>query len=292
MVAERAESGLPRRGVLRAGAGSRGAGEGRPAPAARRGLAGRFARRPLHARGDLARRHSALAPASRAARRARKARRGRRLHRPDGPLPRHPGSAARAVRDPGRLLRRRRADEPARVRRNGHRLQLLPRRRSGRVRPRALELGGWARKPARARRPPGRGRVLGRRPRVLLPAAGREGDRRLLLRLRRQVPARVDEGVRRRAVTDASGARLRARRQRLPRRHRRRAAHRRHSVPGVPARDLGRPGQPVPHPPLARLVYASSSCRPFELAASGAAIVANPYDGIERWFEPAASCSS
>jgi spore maturation protein CgeB len=33
-------------------------------------------------------------------------------------------------------------------------------------------------------------------------------------------------------------------------------------------------------------VFASSSCRPFELAASGAAIVANPYDGIERWFEP------
>ena len=33
-------------------------------------------------------------------------------------------------------------------------------------------------------------------------------------------------------------------------------------------------------------VYASSSCRPFELASSGAAIVANPYDGIERWFEP------
>jgi Glycosyl transferases group 1 len=33
-------------------------------------------------------------------------------------------------------------------------------------------------------------------------------------------------------------------------------------------------------------VYASSSCRPFELAASAAAIVANPYDGIERWFEP------
>ena len=33
-------------------------------------------------------------------------------------------------------------------------------------------------------------------------------------------------------------------------------------------------------------VDASSSCRPFELAASGAAIVSNPYDGIERWFEP------
>ena len=45
-------------------------------------------------------------------------------------------------------------------------------------------------------------------------------------------------------------------------------------------------GQPLPHPPLAREVYASSSCRPFELAAAGAAIVANPYNGIERWFEP------
>ncbi|MEP6978665.1 MAG: glycosyltransferase, partial [Thermoleophilia bacterium] len=33
-------------------------------------------------------------------------------------------------------------------------------------------------------------------------------------------------------------------------------------------------------------VYASSSCRPFELAGCGAAIVSNPYDGIERWFEP------
>ncbi len=33
-------------------------------------------------------------------------------------------------------------------------------------------------------------------------------------------------------------------------------------------------------------VYASSSCRPFELASAGAAIVANPYNGIDRWFEP------
>jgi spore maturation protein CgeB len=33
-------------------------------------------------------------------------------------------------------------------------------------------------------------------------------------------------------------------------------------------------------------VHASSSCRPFELAAAGAAIVSNPYDGLERWFEP------
>jgi spore maturation protein CgeB len=33
-------------------------------------------------------------------------------------------------------------------------------------------------------------------------------------------------------------------------------------------------------------VSASSTARPFELASSGAAIVSNPYDGVERWFEP------
>ena len=32
-------------------------------------------------------------------------------------------------------------------------------------------------------------------------------------------------------------------------------------------------------------VFASSTCRPFELAASGAAIVSNPHEGMERWFE-------
>jgi len=32
-------------------------------------------------------------------------------------------------------------------------------------------------------------------------------------------------------------------------------------------------------------VDASSTCRPFELAAAGAAIVSNPHAGIERWFE-------
>ena len=30
----------------------------------------------------------------------------------------------------------------------------------------------------------------------------------------------------------------------------------------------------------------SSTCRPFELAAAGAAIVSNPHEGIDRWFEP------
>jgi len=33
-------------------------------------------------------------------------------------------------------------------------------------------------------------------------------------------------------------------------------------------------------------VEASSTSRPFELAAAGAAIVSNPYAGVERWFEP------
>lgn len=33
-------------------------------------------------------------------------------------------------------------------------------------------------------------------------------------------------------------------------------------------------------------VYASSSSRPFELAAMGACIVANPYEGFSEWFEP------
>ncbi len=33
-------------------------------------------------------------------------------------------------------------------------------------------------------------------------------------------------------------------------------------------------------------VYASSVCRPFELAAMGCCIVSNPYNGLERWFEP------
>jgi spore maturation protein CgeB len=33
-------------------------------------------------------------------------------------------------------------------------------------------------------------------------------------------------------------------------------------------------------------VYASSTSRLFELAAAGAAVVTNPYAGIERWFEP------
>lgn len=33
-------------------------------------------------------------------------------------------------------------------------------------------------------------------------------------------------------------------------------------------------------------VYGSSSSRPFELSSMGACIVANPYNGLEQWFEP------
>ncbi len=33
-------------------------------------------------------------------------------------------------------------------------------------------------------------------------------------------------------------------------------------------------------------VYASSTARPFELAALGATMISNPYAGIEEWFEP------
>jgi len=33
-------------------------------------------------------------------------------------------------------------------------------------------------------------------------------------------------------------------------------------------------------------VPGSSTCRPFELASTAAAIVSNPHEGIERWFEP------
>jgi glycosyltransferase involved in cell wall biosynthesis len=35
-------------------------------------------------------------------------------------------------------------------------------------------------------------------------------------------------------------------------------------------------------------VPGSSTCRPFELAAAGAAIVSSPHEGIERWLEPGA----
>ena len=83
-------------------------------------------------------------------------------------------------------------------------------------------------------------------------AAGREGDGRLLLRLRRQVPPRVDEGARRRAVARAAGRRFRSRRPRLPGRRGLGAGRRRRPVQRVLAGDLRRARQPQHHAPLAR----------------------------------------
>ena len=54
----------------------------------------------------------------------------------------------------------------------------------------------------------------------------------------------------------------------------------------VSAGDLGGASQPLHHAPPARHGLRLVVVPAFELAASGAAIVANPYDGIERWFEP------
>ena len=197
-------------------------------------------------------------------------------------------SALRAqVRHPGRLLRRRRADEPARVRRHGHRLQLVPRRRPVGVRPAGLELGGRPRAAARARRAPRRGGLLGRRPGVLRAAGGREGVRRLLLRLRRQVPARLDAGDGRRAVARAS----RRRTSRSAAATSRATPATRGSIGDIPfnvfarAISAARVNLCITRRSHAT-VYASSSCRPFELASAGAAIVSNPYNGLERWFEP------
>ena len=209
--------------------------------------------RPDHARDDLACRDAALAAPPRAADRAGAARRRRRVHGADGPLPRHPDSAARAVRDPGRLLRRRRADEPARVRRHGHGLQLLPRRRPVRVRPRPLELRGWARRGCSSSERAARRRSSGAPiPEFFAPQPVEKemdvffygyGDK-----FRREWTAAMVGEPSRAAARD----RLRARRPRLPRRHRARAGDRRRALQRLRARDLGGADQPQHHAPLAR----------------------------------------
>ena len=253
-MADRAEPLLPRGRELRPRSQSLRAAEAGHASAPPRGQPARHAVGPADARADLALGDPALAEAPRADPRARAGRRcRRRLHRPDEPLPRHPGGAARSVLGAGRLLRRRRADEPARVRRHGHRVQLLPRCRSGRVRPRGLELRRRPRAPARARRTSRGGGVLGRRPRALPAPAGRQAGRRLLLRVRRQVPAGLDGDDGRRAEPTPAARRLRARRARLPRRHRCCPRARRRAVQRLRPRDLGGADQPQHHASSARV---------------------------------------
>ena len=101
-------------------------------------------------------------------------------------------------------------------------------------------------------RPARGGGLLGRRPGVLRAAAGREGARRLLLRLRRQVPPRLDGGDGRRAEPSRPGARVRPGRPRLPGRHGPRVARRRRSLQCLRAGDLGRADQPEHHPAFTR----------------------------------------
>ena len=99
--------------------------------------------------------------------------------------------------------------------------------------------------------------------------------------------ARLDGGDGRRAEPGRAGARVRARRPRLPGRHRPRLARSAtsRSTPSTQAISASRINLNITRRSHAT-VPASSSCRPFELASAGAAIVSNPYEGIERWFEP------
>ncbi len=228
----------------------------------------------------------ALAQAPREARRAGASRRGRLLHGSDGPLPRHSDGAARAVRDPRRLLRRRRADEPAGVRRHGHgfnyyhgadpsEYDLVLSNSEGGL-PRLLELGArraeavfWGADPSSSRR--------SRWPRrwtcsstATATSSARSGRRRWSV---------SRAGRRRRSTSRSAGRDFRG--------------------DTGSAREIG----DVPFNVFARAISSarinlnvtrrshatvplSSTCRPFELASAGAAIVSNPHEGIEQWFEP------
>ena len=136
-------------------------------------------------------------------------------------------------------------------------------------------------------RPPRRGGLLGRRPRAL-PAASRWRRRRTssstataTSSASEWMEAMIGEPSRRLPDVDfALGG------ERLPWRHRPRAGRRRRALQRLRPGDLGaRINLNVTRRAHAT-VYASSTCRPFELAMSGATIVSNPHDGIERWFEP------
>ena len=110
----------------------------------------------------------------------------------------------------------------------------------------------------------------------------------LLLRLRRQVPARLDGGDGRRAVARScptSTSRSAAATSRATSATRGRSATSRST--SFSRDDLRGARQPLHHAPLARdrlrvVVAAARSSSP----SAGAAIVSNPYNGIERWFEP------
>ena len=212
-MADRAQPVLSRGRALRRRTAAGGARPRRHPCAPVGGEPGRVARRACISRADPTLRDSPLATSSRkrAGARARR-RRGRGFHGSDEPPARNPDCVARALRCTHRLLRRRRTDELARVRRDGHRLQHLPRSRSGRVRPGAFELGRRGAEAGGTRGKTGGSSVLGRRSGTVCAAACGEGARRLLLRLRRQVPPELDGGADRRAEQAADRCRLRPRR--------------------------------------------------------------------------------
>ena len=151
----------------------------------------------------------------------------------------------------------------------------------------ALELRGRARAAARARRAARGGRLLGRRPRAVRAAAGREGDDVFFYgygdKFRREwMRAMVGEPSR-----AAPERRLRARRPRLPGRHRSaRACSATSRSTSSPTRSprrastsTSRAARTHPSTRRRRAGRSSSPC-------AGAAIVSNPHEGIERWFEP------
>ena len=201
--------------------------QGRPVPPARRGEPRGERARPAHARDDLEGRHPALAPAPRAPRRGGAAGRGDRVHGPDGALPRdRDASCGSASAIPVAFYD---GDVPMSLPEFGgmdtgfnyyhgadpSEYDLVLSNSEGGAR-RLLELGARRVEPV----------LWAADPEFFRPAPGREGARRLLLRLRRQVPPRVDGGAGRRAEPARSADRLRARRPRLPGRRRWRAAAR------------------------------------------------------------------
>ena len=185
------------------------------------------------------------------------------------------------------LLRRRRADEPARVRRHGHGLQLLPRRRSVRVRPRASRTPRAAcRACSSSARKRAEAVFWGADPEFFAPKPVEKlhdvffygyGDK-----FRRDwMAAMVGEPSR--AAPELEFA--------LGGRDFQGDTGRAWLVGDIPfnafnqAISASRINLNITRRSHAT-VPASSSCRPFELASAGAAIVSNPYEGIERWFEP------
>ncbi len=197
LVAGRAEPRLSRGRVVRPGPRSPCLAEGRPAAAPERGPARRLARRPDHARDDLAPRDPPLAPSPRATSssasgQTRSSSSPCRWRTSAGSRPRC--ATASTCRCSSTT-----ATCPMSLPEFGGMdtgFNYYHGADPGEYDIVVSNSEGGLGTPDRARRAAGRGGLLGRRSRLLHAASGREGHRRLLLRLRRQVPARVDGGAR------------------------------------------------------------------------------------------------